>query len=310
MPLLSILIPTYNRSEELKKNLTIINNAIIKMNYSKQIMIIISDNGSDGKVVQTLQDFIKNYLGNNVLFFHQERNIGFEKNCLFLLEKARTEYVMLLGDDDYISGEYIQEVMEKLRNEKPMVIIPNFYSVDGQGKRIGKNRDVEGVAKKLYKSIDVDKCVLAHQMSGIVFFLPGALKSYKENVKGTVYPQIYFVAYNLQRGNGIYIRQYPLENTVIPQKNFSYKFDNLFGDIARSVDGLEFDTLKHRVMFLKKIADYYKRRYCYKALYLHPFKFWLKVKREYDISTEFQNIIIIKFFSEFLKSGLKKILRG
>ena len=97
---LDILIPTYNRSLYLLKNLKQLEGYILKNNLEREVSIIVSNNCSTDNTAQIVDGFISK-TSINVSYFEQESNLGLEGNALFVLEKATSPYVMYMGDDDY-----------------------------------------------------------------------------------------------------------------------------------------------------------------------------------------------------------------
>jgi glycosyltransferase involved in cell wall biosynthesis len=98
-PLLTIGIPTYNRSRHLNERLT----DLEKMGYLNHphVQIIIHDNDSKEKDhcrrVEKLQKTIK-----NLLLIENSTNVGMVKACHNMIAKAKGEWIIFLGDDDPI----------------------------------------------------------------------------------------------------------------------------------------------------------------------------------------------------------------
>jgi glycosyltransferase involved in cell wall biosynthesis len=109
-PLVSVIIPTYNRPYELKKCL----DSIINQTY-RNLEIIISDNCSDiPEVITICNRYAKE--DNRVKCFRQKENIGVYKNIAFLIEKANGKYTLTISDDDWIDLNYIEETLRMLEN--------------------------------------------------------------------------------------------------------------------------------------------------------------------------------------------------
>lgn len=98
-PLLTIGIPTYNRSDELNKRLT----DLEKMGYFNHpdVQNIIHDNDSINKDhclrVKDLQKSVR-----NLALIESSPNIGMARACYKILAKANGKWILLLGDDDPI----------------------------------------------------------------------------------------------------------------------------------------------------------------------------------------------------------------
>jgi glycosyltransferase involved in cell wall biosynthesis len=89
--LLSILMPTYNRSYLLKSSIE----KLEEMGYfsCNQIEVIVSDNCSSDNTLEYLNHKNINYLS-------QKRNLGYAGNLMKLLEAASGKYTWIIGDDD------------------------------------------------------------------------------------------------------------------------------------------------------------------------------------------------------------------
>ena len=98
-PLLTIGIPTYNRSDELNKRLI----DLEKMGYFNHpdVQIIIHDNDSLKKDhclrVKDLQRSVS-----DLVLIESSPNIGMARACYKIIAKAKGEWIILLGDDDPI----------------------------------------------------------------------------------------------------------------------------------------------------------------------------------------------------------------
>jgi glycosyltransferase involved in cell wall biosynthesis len=111
--LLTILIPTYNRVNDLLYNLRLLEPIIIKNNLKYKIAILISDNNSSDSTGQIVSEYLKTS-ELEIRLFNQTENIGLEKNALFCLAKATSEYIMYLSDDDYVREEYVCTVINTI----------------------------------------------------------------------------------------------------------------------------------------------------------------------------------------------------
>ena len=102
-PLVSIMIPTYNRAMRLKCAVE----SALNQTYPK-IEILISNNSSSDETGSYLKQ-INNQI---ITSFHQEKNIGLINNWNFLLDKAAGEYCLMLSDDDELDADAIANLMQ------------------------------------------------------------------------------------------------------------------------------------------------------------------------------------------------------
>lgn len=115
--LLEILIPTFNREEDLKKNLNILASQIQKISEPHQIRVIISDNASTDSTVSSVEALRGNFPSELVLLQSPE-NKGAENNVVKILSNAKAEWVMFLGDDDFLPDGYIEFVIKTIKKKK------------------------------------------------------------------------------------------------------------------------------------------------------------------------------------------------
>jgi len=307
--LLSILIPTYNRSKQLIQNLGQLIQYVTDIGGWNDIEIVCSDNNSIPKHKDAIISFDQIY-NDKVKFYYQIENIGFEKNLLFLLQNCNGIFVMLLGDDDYISHDYLALIIRYLKTNKYGAIFPNCYSVDESGEPVADIRDAIMVDRHLEKRKDISLVVKAHQLSGLVFRKEGTYESYSKNVKSNLYPQIYFMGYNLLKEDGVHITRYPVMNTVIEKKNFEYHWDNLFGEIAKSVDAIKLGV-NEKTILIKYVINYNFERIYNRYSVLHPHVFVKQVVFGYDISFLFKKLLLygfIKSYPVFIKQFFGKAI--
>lgn len=92
-PLISIGIPTYNRSRGISRTLR----SIWAQRYP-HVEVIISDNCSTDNTEQVVLDIAKHHPA--IRYHRQERNIGMIQNFEYVLRNATGKYFMWIADDD------------------------------------------------------------------------------------------------------------------------------------------------------------------------------------------------------------------
>ncbi len=125
-PLVTIGIPTFNRAALIEQTLQ----SAIEQNYPN-IEIIVSDNASTDDTSQICTLLQKKY--NNISYIQQTTNIGATENFNFVLQQAKGEYFMWLGDDDWIDKNYISEcqrVLEEHHDTEMIAGMPMYYYED------------------------------------------------------------------------------------------------------------------------------------------------------------------------------------
>jgi glycosyltransferase involved in cell wall biosynthesis len=117
---LTIAIPTYNRNEILKKNLS-----KLLPQLSKEVVVVIYDNFSDILVSETLENELKSF--DNLFVRRNKANLGLSGNLIKCIEFCDTEWVWLLGDDDEPNEAAIVNIFKYI-NEYPELHFVNFKS--------------------------------------------------------------------------------------------------------------------------------------------------------------------------------------
>jgi glycosyltransferase involved in cell wall biosynthesis len=229
--LLSILIPTYNRSEYLEKNLKQMIATIQVNGFTDKVDILVSNNCSEDQTEAVLDQY-----RSEITSFRQEKNIGLESNALFLLKSAVGKYVMYLGDDDFLDENYLPAVLEYLgSNDPPTVVLPSILGVTTDG-RVVAQRNV-GMSSRLFKPGRLSAAIkmgLGHQLSGVALLREGLLQEYKQRQVANIYPFVFFVGFNALRGTVLHLTHYPVRVTEGVQKDWAYGTDALFGDFLQN----------------------------------------------------------------------------
>lgn len=259
--ILSICIPTYNRAKDLEYNLSLLEKYIKEGDLSDKVQLLISDNHSTDNTSEVIESYSK-VLG--IKAFEQNYNIGGHNNTLFLVEHCDTEWVMCLGDDDYLEPWYIGECLKQIE-EHPSIgcIIPNYIDYFPATGKYGELREV-GCETKYYKA-GFDACLrnswLGHQLSGLCFRRAGVMEAFRKGRMDNLYPQIFFISYCALHYDVLHFGQKCLRVSIIPQsqKDWNYREDGLVNDIFENYKHLGLSPLKRAILeayHLKKDMRY------------------------------------------------------
>lgn len=148
--LLTIIIPTYNRALLLKKALSCLMPQT--KDYSKWVDVYVSDNHSSDETEEIVQTFSHEYA--NLIYHKQEKNIGGANNFLDATKRVSSQYVALLGDDDFVLPSYIETVFGILKNNPNVGLVNvNILSISEDNQYIGtRDRVVVDGHTALYSS--------------------------------------------------------------------------------------------------------------------------------------------------------------
>jgi len=96
---ISICIPQYNRIKYLLKSLE-----IIAFQSYKNIEIVISDDCSTDETEELIKNIIPTYKY-PVIYYKNEKNMGYDFNYRNCISLASGEYAFVIGNDDSIFGK-------------------------------------------------------------------------------------------------------------------------------------------------------------------------------------------------------------
>lgn len=115
-PLVSILIPVYNREKIILETIQSAKN----QTYNN-IEIIIVDNCSTDRTYEIISDEAKK--DNRIKVFQNQGNLGPVKNWKKCLEYSKGEYIKILWSDDQISADYIEKTIPYLMNNNKIAFV-------------------------------------------------------------------------------------------------------------------------------------------------------------------------------------------
>lgn len=233
---LDILVPTFNRVEYLGRNLRMLDKQISSLKDKGIVRVIVSNNASDDNTAQVLE-FLKCELSCELVTYNQSKNIGLEPNALFLLENSSAEFIMYLGDDDFIPDDYLNFIFETLENEPDVgCIIPGFSGLYPDGK-IKPARNASFEIKKYNKGfVSLIKISdYGHQLSGLVTKREGLYEAYTKDCENrNIYPFIFFVSYCIERQNAYYAPRYQVLVSQGNSKDWRYDDSGLLVDVLKN----------------------------------------------------------------------------
>ena len=147
-PILSICIPTYNRSVYLEKSIA----SIIKTDEFKEgkIEIVISDNCSADNTEELAKHYISKH--KNIKYYKNDKNVK-DLNFSMALERGSGVFRKLSNDTIiYRDGslKYMLDIIEKNIYDKPVIF---FVDEDKKGDEINQYNDLDSFVKHLGRNI-------------------------------------------------------------------------------------------------------------------------------------------------------------
>lgn len=289
--MIEILIPTFNRSSDLVKNINLINGLVKTEGLDNKFRIIISNNASTDDTVVALEKLIP-LLSIDLIVFNQEENVGLEKNAVFILEKAMSEYVVFLGDDDFLPAGYLTKLSEIAESKQYGVVIPGFSALmpDGLikvGRRDFNSRSHEAGFKSL-----LDFSNFGHQLSGLFFKREGVVEAYKLDEKNrNIYLFIFFISYVMKKESSLYLPEYQVLVTQGNSKDWSYDDSGLLTQIFKNFNALYPHSVLNRSCLCLAMMNRQKWRMRFGTNPLVAFKSIFHLMRSKDVDLVFKLIL-------------------
>jgi len=140
-PLVSILIPVYNRVNLIEQCV----DSAINQDYDSFEIIIVDNNSSDG----TFELCISKY-SNKVKVYQNEKNIGPVQNWKKCIEYASGEYSKILFSDDSISSNYLTETMKLMNDHIGFVFSSAFIGKNKNSAQLNYKWNIEKINSDKY----------------------------------------------------------------------------------------------------------------------------------------------------------------
>lgn len=149
-PLVSIILPTYNREKYLNQSI----DSVLNQTYNNWELLIIDD-GSNDKTLSLVKNYL-NQFSNIRCFFHANRGAAYSMNIG--MQNSKGQFTTFIGSDDEYLGNHIEErvnyLIENMNVDllhSPAKIIGNKYVKDKNDKT---------------KKIHLDECILGGTLFG------------------------------------------------------------------------------------------------------------------------------------------------
>jgi glycosyltransferase involved in cell wall biosynthesis len=296
MSLLSICIPTYNRSDELKARLEEIVVQIYKYSIgADDLQIVISDNNSRDNTSVMISQLMSQHTNINIKFHKNKKNLGYGKNINELIKLSESKYIWLCGDDDYISDNAIYNILNILKTEEPEYIVLNSLNYDLKTNKYSKKNIIDDLKDGFFNSDQV----LSEYFEIIVFIGSNvfsrklALKALEKlnNEVSDVYQNSILSFLIIDSIQKVYISSLPYVSDKLGNKNYT---------IRQYIDVPILEYIKMKEMALPYNNKYFLR-YLNKKIFKH-IKFYFyktllwKIFRGIDVKDYYKEVFSKKEF--------------
>jgi len=117
-PLVSIIIPVYNRDKYIKQGL----DSILDEDYPNKEIVIIND-GSTDNTDSVIKDWIKQHQNDIKVIYKSRENKGFIRTLNELIDVSNGKYIVFFGSDDYLKNNGIRKRYEYLKNHPDKLMV-------------------------------------------------------------------------------------------------------------------------------------------------------------------------------------------
>jgi len=114
--ILSLCVPTFNRTRTLMASIYFIVNEIKKSEFKKNIELVVSDNSIESReeLIKSEYHEISNQTINFKYSWNNGINIGVSENYRKCTELSLGEYIWIIGDDDFIIPDSLDKIIKSL----------------------------------------------------------------------------------------------------------------------------------------------------------------------------------------------------
>lgn len=179
MKKLSVLIPTYNREDRLKKSLT-----SYTCEKIQDVEFVVIDNCSMDNTEALVRKFMAK--DNRIKYFKNPTNLGYNRNLFRGFLEAEADWLCILPDDDAIETGFLSELIEKIDQNNDCSIILCAQKTGRKG-----FQSLISQTRKFKKGIDAFK--MAFKGSGTVLgytFNKTKIEQKDWLLDNSIYPQI------------------------------------------------------------------------------------------------------------------------
>jgi glycosyltransferase involved in cell wall biosynthesis len=152
-PIVSVIIPTYNRAHVLARAIQ----SVLDQTYQDFEMIVVDDGSNDNT-----EEVVKSFNDPRIRYIRHEGNRGAAAARNTGIKAAKGKFIAFQDSDDEWLPEKLQKQMKVFENAPARVgvVYTGFWSIEGNVKQYGPNREI------LYKEGDIHSQILQGNFIG------------------------------------------------------------------------------------------------------------------------------------------------
>jgi glycosyltransferase involved in cell wall biosynthesis len=188
-PLVSVIIPTFNRAGTIKRAIK----SVINQTYKNWELIIVDDGSTDDT-----KDLIKDYLKNKRIKYYFKKKEGTSSARNYGIKKAKGSFISLLDSDDEYKPKRLEIQLKAIKIKKTLFSLSNRI-ISINNKRILKNYANHFISKKEVIKGDIGLS------ASLMLFKKVALKNIKFDEKLPAGNDLDFILRVMNKYNILYI---------------------------------------------------------------------------------------------------------
>jgi len=200
---ISVCIPAYNRVAVLPALLE----SVLTQDFDAFEIVVNEDSSPEQHLIREVVECYNSRYPNRIRYFENESNLGYDANLRSLIERARGEYCLFMGNDDLMCPGALKTISGTIsKYPKVGVFLRSFSAFDGTPENIVQtfkyfDREIffpagAGTISTFYKRSVV--------IPGVTLRREVALQFATSRFDGTLLYQIYLVANILVEWNGVF----------------------------------------------------------------------------------------------------------
>lgn len=133
-PLVSIIVPTYNRANYLCETLR----SALAQSY-QNIEVLVFDDASPDNTSEVVAEL---FTDPRLIYVRHSKNLGINRNWKAGIEAVTGEFFCILNDDDTLDPEFIESLLDPLINNEDLILSTcDHWMVDVDGLRLDKESE-------------------------------------------------------------------------------------------------------------------------------------------------------------------------
>lgn len=132
--LLTVFIPTYNRSNYLRQSII----SVLNQTYENFILVILDNASTDDTF-----NIVKEFTDSRIIYIKHNTNIGGIENLNYAIKNCFTKYFVIFHDDDIMLPEMLYKELEVMEKSNYSIISINAENINSLGNIINESQMIE-----------------------------------------------------------------------------------------------------------------------------------------------------------------------